>query len=247
MLMPPIDRPLLLALVLLAAPWTSACGNDRIEVAPGGPGDVVAVGSGDPGSGGAPSGGGGGDEGGGGAASAAGGSDGDGGAGSGGEVSWDTCETPAACLGDEPSVCPENACESDSIFFTCPGSAEPIPAYVACLVAADLFRDNVWGRVVDCLRAASPDEQCATGPAVVDACLAAATGDACPNPAAEATCAAAAAACADDDTFPIAACEADLRPFGVEGLARYQGCLEDRAAVPCASRHATCIAEVATF
>src|SRR5690606_31227265 len=154
--------------------------------------------------------------------------------------SWDTCETPAECLGDEPSICPENACEDEDLFFVCDGTDEPPRAYFACVVSADHLRENVWGRLVDCFREATPDALCDDGTAIVDACLTEAADSSCDNEGAVETCAAAAELCDDPGSFPTATCEADLRLYGPTGLEAYLACIPQVVDVPCEEQHATC-------
>jgi hypothetical protein len=234
------------ALFLLTSTVFTACGGERVDVPPGGPGSsgapsATSTSSGD---GGAPGDGGASGEGGSTAASTAEGGAGGSANGGGGQPSWDTCETPADCLGDEISICPENACESESIFFTCEGSEDAIPAYVACLSWSDLYRRNVWGRLVDCIRDATPEEHCDDGEAVVAACEAAARDDACDNPAAATTCAEAATACEDGDAFPVAECDADLVLWNSDALARYAQCIVETDEIACTGRHAACVAAI---
>jgi hypothetical protein len=247
-----LDRPaslLTYAYLVAASCGVIACNGDRVDVSTGpaiaGSGQGPAGGGDEGGSSSATAGGAGG-EGGAGGAGRGGGSSGGGGsgategAGGAGGDPWETCAVIADCIGDQPTICPENACESADLFFDCPDGELPA-AYTACITGADTLRDNVWAHLVDCLRDATEAELCDPASTVIATCRASATANVCLNPAATQTCADAAEGCQDPADYGVAQCEADLAPFGEEGLAEYSGCIADVAGTtPCGERHPTC-------
>lgn len=182
---------------------------------------------------------------GGGGTSSEGGGPATGAGGSGGDP-WATCFAPGECIGDDVSHCPENACESESLFAEC-NDGDPAPAYFACAAWADVLRAQVWAYLVDCFRAASHPDLCDSSEQIITACVESVAIEACPSPEADITCAEADAGCAEGG-FALDQCEDDLRLFNPEGRLDYAECISGEAAdLPCEEQHAHCHESVLLF
>jgi hypothetical protein len=164
----------------------------------------------------------------------------------------DTCGVDATCWADEDTGCAPSACEAAEINFACPSTSEDTLAYQTCNLTAEIYRENVWGHVLDCMREAGADivAQCDEAEATVGACIEEGYENACVNDAADTLCDQAATACADfdDDTFPVEQCKADLVVMNEAGLGTYTDCFNDDSVEgTCAEIHDICFVQLTSL
>lgn len=162
----------------------------------------------------------------------------------------DACGVDAACWGDEDTGCAASACEAAEINFACPATGEDTLAYQTCGLTSEIYRENVWGHVVDCMREAGADivSQCDEAEATVGACIEEAYGNACANPSADEVCDGAAAACDSiGEVFAAEQCKADLVVMNEAGLGTYSTCFNDNPDVACADIHDECFIQLTSL
>lgn len=160
----------------------------------------------------------------------------------------DGCGVDTGCWADEASSCGAEACESAELYFQCPATGDYTDAYYTCTIASQIYRENIWANLVDCLRDNGADivTQCDDGQANTGACVEQAYANACANEDSDALCAGAATACAEgeDDNFTLAQCEADMVVMSAAGLDAYADCFDANADVACADIHDFCYFEI---
>ena len=172
-----------------------------------------------------------------------------GGTGQGGGLA-DACGVDAACWGDEDTGCSASACEAAEINFACPATGEDTLAYQTCGLASGIYRENVWGHVVDCMRDAGADivAQCDEAEATVGACIEEAYANACTNASADEVCEGAAASCDSvGEEFAVDQCKADLVVMNEAALDTYSTCFNDNPEIACGEIHDECFIQLTSL
>lgn len=160
------------------------------------------------------------------------------------------CGVEGVCWADEDTGCTASACEAAEINFACPATGEDTLAYLTCGLTAEIYRENVWGHVVDCVREAGADivAQCDEAEATVGACIEEAYTNACENPSADEVCDGAFAACDSiGEDFPVEQCKADLVVMNEAGLTTYSTCFNDNPDIACDAIHDECYIQLTSL
>lgn len=177
------------------------------------------------------------------------GGEGGGTTGQGGGVA-DACGVDAACWGDEDTGCSASACEAAEINFACPATGEDTLAYQTCGLTSEIYRENVWAHVVDCMRDAGADitAQCDEAETTVGVCIQNAYINACANPSADEVCDGAAESCGSiGEVFPAEQCKADLAVMSEAGLDTYSTCFNDNPEIACGEIHDECFIQLTSL